>query len=123
MNDDELLKALETGESVGFVRHILQLTPDIFIKHAISLEKKTPDAALRQHSWHFLLENPSYMLEQKIIQHKPFLVQLFTVTALPQAMDVIDVYFADLNEVKLFIQQFGKAMDDFNTLSDEFFSE
>jgi hypothetical protein len=116
MNPDELHKLLESGEHLGIVLYAVQLTSEIRLKRIIGICKQSPDAP-GLHSWHYLEENPSYVREQKIIQGKPYVIGLTTISDAPELMDLVTIYFAHLDEVGSFLQQFHKNLTDFHKLS------
>jgi hypothetical protein len=117
MNRDEIHDALESRQELGLVLHSIQLASGIKLKRFIAICKKSPDRTGR-YSWHYLQENPSYVWEQEIIQSKPYLVYLSSVSDAPELMDQVNVYFASLDEVDMFLRQFNKSLTDFQKLSD-----
>jgi hypothetical protein len=144
MNREELSKWLDSGGGAQLVRDTQEAHPDIVVKKVITLFKIVPDSP-NLHSWHYLQENPSYAREQKIIQSKPFKLSLVSGPELlkpadPKSgsgeagqmteeiaeqlfqlileADLIDIYFADLDEVDVFLQQFDKGLDDLDKSPD-----
>ena len=120
MDGEELLRLLkaEAQKPVGFVRHTVELAPGVRVKEIVALEWKAP-APPGLYSWHHLMENPSYVREQKIIQTKPFKVYVNGFSRTPQAWYGVEVYFADLEEVAVFLEQFGNTLSDFHVLSND----
>jgi hypothetical protein len=66
MNNDEVCRLLETGESLGLVLYETQLTPEVKVQRLIGICKQFLDPR-GLHSWHYLQENPSYVRDQSII--------------------------------------------------------
>jgi hypothetical protein len=117
MNRTELVQLLEAGAEVGLLRGVRQYAPGVSADQVVTLCRATPDSS-EVFSLRALDEMPRYAAEQKAIKGKPLKVCLLTLSEDFSICEMVNIHFAALDEVDLFLRQFDKTLDDFNELSD-----
>lgn len=118
MKRDELVQLLDSGAEVGLLRGVRHYAPGVQADQVVTLCRATPDSS-EVFPPRALYEMPRYAAEQKAIKGKPFKVCLLTIAEDFSICEMVNIHFAALDEIDLFLRQFDKSLSDFCELSDE----